>query len=175
VSGLDCMLLGTAQPSILPDFVAASDRSHCDFVCCAVRRGKMTDGPSAFASALANKTAFQVLFPGASKMAERVFRGRQASWHVEFIGKFVSVDQANLDVAGGDATLADKAFLWLTCVCVCACVCLVCVCNRVTVLCPASHMSASYFFHVASPCYSNSHCSFCRSGHGWLPPVLIFP
>ncbi len=33
MSGLDCMLLGTAQPSILPDFVAASDRSHCDFVC----------------------------------------------------------------------------------------------------------------------------------------------
>ena len=125
---MGCMLLDTTLPSILPDFVAASDRSHCDFVCCAVRRGKMTDGPSASASALANKIAFQALLPGASKMAERVFRGKQASWHVEFIGKLVSVDQTNLDAAGGDATLADKAFLWLTCVCVCVCVCVLGVC-----------------------------------------------
>ena len=74
----------------------------------------MTDGPSASASALANKIAFQALLPGASKMSERVFRGKQASWHVEFIGKLVSLDQAKLDAAGGDATLADKAWLWLT-------------------------------------------------------------
>ena len=47
-------------------------------------------------------------------MSERVFRGKQASWHVEFIGKLVSLDQAKLDAAGGDATLADKAWLWLT-------------------------------------------------------------
>ncbi len=96
------------------DFVAASDRSHCNFVLCAVRRGKMTDGPSASALALASKIAFQPLLPGASRMAERVFRGKQASWHVEFIWKLVSVDQANLDAARGGATLADKAFLWLT-------------------------------------------------------------
>ena len=74
----------------------------------------MTDGPSASASALANKIAFQALLPGASKMSERVFRGKQASWHVEFIGKLVSLDQAKLDAGGGDATLADKAWLWLT-------------------------------------------------------------
>ena len=33
MSGMGCMLLGTTLPSILPDFVAASDRSYCDFVC----------------------------------------------------------------------------------------------------------------------------------------------
>jgi hypothetical protein len=113
VSGIGCMLLGTILPSILPDFDAASDRSHCDFVCCAARRGKMIDVPRACASALENKTAFQALFPEVSRLAERVFRGQHASWHVEFIGKLVSVDQANLDAAGGHASLADKAFVWL--------------------------------------------------------------
>ena len=98
------MLRTTTLPSILPDFAAASDLSHCDFVLRAVRRGKMTDGPSASASALANKIAFLALLPGASKMSERVFRGKQASWHVEFIGKLVSVDQAKLDAAGGEFT-----------------------------------------------------------------------
>ena len=90
------MLRSSTLPSILPDFAAASDLSHCDFVLCAARRGKMTDGPSASASALANKIAFQALLPGASKMSERVFRGKQASWHVEFIGKLVSLDQAKM-------------------------------------------------------------------------------
>ncbi len=47
-------------------------------------------------------------------MSERVFRGKQASCHVEFIGKLVSLDQAKLDAGGGDVTLADKAWLWLT-------------------------------------------------------------
>ena len=47
--------------------------------------------------------------------------------------------------------------------------------NRVTVLCPASHRRAPYFFHVVSPSHSSSHCPSGRSDHGGPCSRADFP